>query len=115
MKVGVSILQILLNIAAIAVNGLAIFMIGWFVDRRLVRFRASSDGIIRATLAASFFATGLWLFALFIFGSRINLYGTALMGGSGGAIAMLVAIILYRRRRTRPNSSQADVLRDTFS
>ena len=107
--------QVLLNIAAIALNGLAIFTIGWFIDRQPARFGASSDGIIRATILASLLATGLWFLALFTFGDGINLYGTILMGGSGSAIAMLLAITLYRWRRSRPNRPRGDALRDTFT
>jgi len=111
----VSTVQILLNIAAIAVNGLAIFTIGWLVDRRRATSGSANDGIIRATLIASIFAAALWLVGLFIFGGTVNLYGAALMGGSGGAIAMLVATILHRRRRSRPANPRKDALRDTFS
>lgn len=107
--------QILLYIAVIALDGLAISAIGWFVDRRWAAFRDASDGILRATIAASVFATGLWFLGLFVFGGGFNLYGTALMGGSGGAIAMLVATIIYRRRRSRLADPRAEALRDTFS
>jgi len=111
----VSTVQILLNIAAIAVNGLAIFTIGWLVDRRRATLGSSNDGIIQATMIASIFAAALWLVGLFVFGGEVNLYGAALMGGSGGAIAMLVATILHRRRRSRPTNLRTDALRDTFS
>ena len=107
--------QILLNIAVIVANGLVILAIGWFIDRRHSAFWESSDGIIRATIVASISATGLWFLGLLIFGDGINLFGTALMGGTGGAIAMLGAIILYRRRRSRPAHRRTDALRDTFS
>ena len=114
-KIDVSTLQILLNMAVVAVNGLAVFMIGWFIDRRRATFSASSGGIIRATIIASIFATSLWFLGFVILGDGINLYGTALMGGSGGAIATLAAIILYRRRRARPAIPRTKALRDTFS
>ena len=105
--------QLLLNIAAVAVNGLVILTIGWFIDRRRARLDASGYGIFRATMIVSILVTGLWFSGLFIFGGRVNLYGTALMGG--GAIAMLGATILYRWRRSRPAHPRADALRDTFS
>jgi cellobiose-specific phosphotransferase system component IIC len=108
-------IQILLNIAVTAANGLAIFAIGWLIDRRRASFGGSDDGIIRATIIASILATGLWFFGLLAFGDRINLYGTVVMGGSGGAIAMLAAIIQYRRRRARPAEPRADAIRDIFS
>lgn len=111
----VSSLQILLNIAVTAANGLAIFAIGWFIDRRRATFGGPDDGIIQATIAASILATTLWFFGLLVFGDGVNLYGTAMMGGSGTAIAMLAAIILYRRRRARPEGPQAAALRDIFS
>ena len=111
----VSAMQILLNIAAVTANGLAIFVIGWFIDRRRAAVSTSRDGIIRATMIATIFAAGLWLLGLIVFGDGVNLYGSALMGGSGGAIAMLGAIILYRWRRSRPANPRTDALRDTFS
>jgi hypothetical protein len=111
----VSTLQILLNIAVTAANGLAIFAIGWLIDRRRAAFSASGEGIIRATIIASIFATGLWFLGFVILGDGINPYGTILMGGSGGAIATMAAIILYRRRRLRPANPRTEALRDTFS
>ena len=107
--------QILLNIAVIALNGLAISAIGRFIDRRWAVFRDARDGLLRATIVASVFATGLWFLGLFVFGGGFNLYGAALMGGSGGAIAMLVATIICRRRRSRLVDPRAEALRDTFS
>lgn len=110
-----STVQFLLNVAVIAANGAAIFGIGWLVDRRRANFGAASEGILRATMFASIFATGLWFLALLIFGGAINLYGTALMGGSGSLIAMVAAILLYRRRRSQIAVPPVDRLRDTFS
>ena len=54
-----SAVQFLLNVAAIALNGAAIFGIGWFIDRRRASFGATNEGIVRATMLASIFATGL--------------------------------------------------------
>lgn len=110
-----SAVQFLLNVAAIALNGAAIFGIGWFIDRRRASFGATNEGIVRATMLASIFATGLWFLALLTFGRAINLYGIVLMGGSGALIAMAAAIIVYRRRRSRSAVPPVDQLRDTFS
>lgn len=107
--------QIFLNIAVIVLNGSAISAMGWFIDNRRATFTDSSDGIFRATIIASVFATGLWFLGLFVFGDGFNPYGTAMMGGSGGAIAMLVATIIHRRRRSRLSDPRTDALHDIFS
>lgn len=110
-----SAVQFLLNIAVIALNGATIFGFGWLVDRRRAAFGAVGEGILRATMLASIFATMLWFLALLIFGGEINLYGTVLMGGSGSFIAMVAAILLYRRRQQRSAVPPVKRLRDTFS
>lgn len=111
----VTTLQTILNMVVILMNGLAIFAIGWFIDRRRASFRMSGEGIIRATIIAAIFAATVWFASLFYFGGRVNLYGTALMGGTGGGIAILLAIRLYRRRRRRPKPPLASEILDTFS
>jgi hypothetical protein len=103
--------QLILNICIFAANGAAVFAMAWLIDRWLF---AVGD-IIKATLIASTIGTGLWFVALWAFGDGINPFGTALMGGTGAALAMMAAVIGHRRRIEKLTQRRRKDAADTFT
>ena len=108
-----TLLQVLANIAVFAVNGLATFVIGWAMNRWILPRLGGGIDILTASLTAIPITTTLWFAALWLFGDGPNFFGTALMGGTGGLIAILLAVAVHRNRRRR-GSTAIDV-GDTFA
>ena len=108
-----TLLQVLVNIAVFAANGLATFVIGWVMDRWILPRLGGKIDILTATLAAILITTILWFAALWLFGDGPNFFGTALMGGTGGLIAILLAVAVHRNRLRRDRA--AIDIGDTFA